>query len=66
MGCVLIQNGEVIAHASRHSKVHDKNYPTHNLKFDSAVFVFITWSRHIYCVDMDMFTDQKRLKFAFS
>ena len=31
LGCVLIQNGKVITFASRHLKVYEKNYPTHEL-----------------------------------
>ncbi|WMV29283.1 hypothetical protein MTR67_022668, partial [Solanum verrucosum] len=31
LGCVLMQRGKVIAYASRQLKVHEKNYPTHNL-----------------------------------
>ncbi|WMV23188.1 hypothetical protein MTR67_016573 [Solanum verrucosum] len=27
LGCVLMQNGKVIAYASRQLKVHEKNYP---------------------------------------
>ena len=32
LGCVLMQNGKVIAYASRQLKVHEKNYPTHDLE----------------------------------
>ncbi|WMV58433.1 hypothetical protein MTR67_051818, partial [Solanum verrucosum] len=32
LGCVLMQRGEVIAYTSRQLKVHEKNYPTHDLK----------------------------------
>ncbi|KAI3704136.1 hypothetical protein L1987_74350 [Smallanthus sonchifolius] len=32
LGCVLIQRGRVIAYASRHLKVHEVNYPTHDLE----------------------------------
>lgn len=32
LGCVLIQNGKVIAYTSRMLKVHKWNYPTHDLK----------------------------------
>ena len=31
LGCVLMQNGKVISYASRQLKVHEKNYPTHDL-----------------------------------
>ncbi|KAL5564136.1 hypothetical protein UlMin_027300 [Ulmus minor] len=32
LGAVLMQNGRVIAYASRQLKVHEKNYPTHDLE----------------------------------
>ncbi|KAH0644675.1 hypothetical protein KY284_032559 [Solanum tuberosum] len=42
LGCVLMQNGEVIAYASRQFKIHEKNYPTHDLElvedYDMSVF----------------------------
>jgi hypothetical protein len=31
LGCVLMQNEKVIAYASRLLKLHEQNYPTHNL-----------------------------------
>ena len=31
LGCVLMQHGKVIAYASRQHKVHERNYPTHDL-----------------------------------
>ena len=30
LGAVLMQNGKVIAYASRQLKIHEKNYPTHD------------------------------------
>ncbi|XP_052886966.1 uncharacterized protein LOC128295432 [Gossypium arboreum] len=38
LGCVLMQSGKVIAYASRQLKLHEKNYPTHNLKL-AAIFL---------------------------
>ncbi|KAL5560330.1 hypothetical protein UlMin_036541 [Ulmus minor] len=32
LGVVLMQNGKVIAYASRQLKIHEKNYPTHDLE----------------------------------
>ena len=31
LGCVLMQIGRVVAYASRQLKIHEKNYPTHDL-----------------------------------
>ena len=38
LGCVLMQNNQVIAYASRQLKKHEQNYPTHDLKL--AVIIF--------------------------
>ncbi|XP_069152813.1 uncharacterized mitochondrial protein AtMg00860-like [Solanum lycopersicum] len=38
LGCVLMQDGKVIAYALRQLKIHKKNYPTHD--FELAVVVF--------------------------
>lgn len=32
LGCVLMQNGRVIAYASRQLRDYEKNYPTHDLE----------------------------------
>ena len=36
--CFLMQNGKVIAYASRQLKVHETNYPTHDLELADVVF----------------------------
>ncbi|KAL0534504.1 hypothetical protein IC582_028795 [Cucumis melo] len=32
LGCVLMQQGKVVAYTSRQLKIHEQNYPTHDLK----------------------------------
>ena len=32
LGCVLMQDGHVVAYASRQLKPHELNYPTHDLE----------------------------------
>nr|GEX84316.1 putative reverse transcriptase domain, ribonuclease H-like domain, aspartic peptidase domain protein [Tanacetum cinerariifolium] len=38
LGAVLMQNGKVIAYASRKLKIHEKNYTTHNPELGAMVF----------------------------
>ena len=38
LGCVLMQRDKVIDYASRQLKVHEKNYPTHDLEIAAVVF----------------------------
>ena len=37
MGCVLMQEGKVVAYSSRQLKVHEKNYATHDLELAAVV-----------------------------
>ena len=38
LGCVLMQEKKVVAYASRQLKMHERNYPTHNLELAAIVF----------------------------
>ena len=37
LGCVLMQDGHVIAYASHQLKKHELNYPTHDLELATVV-----------------------------
>jgi len=39
LGGVLMQDGKVVAYASRQLRIHEKNYPTHDLELAAVVFV---------------------------
>jgi hypothetical protein len=38
LGCVLMQEGRVVAYSSRQLKVYEKNYPIHDLELAAAVY----------------------------
>lgn len=61
LGCVLIENGKVIAYASKHLNTHEKNYPTHNLEFVVVEFSLKIWQHYLYGGHVDVFTDNKSL-----
>ena len=61
LGCVLIQRDKVISYASRKLKMHEKNYPTHDLKLVGLVFALKIWRHYLYGVHIDVFTDHKNL-----
>ena len=48
LGCVLMQEGKVVAYASRQLKPHEKNYPTHDLELAANVFALKIWRRYFY------------------
>ena len=37
LGCVLMQEKKAVAYASRQRKVHERNYPTHDLELAAIV-----------------------------
>ena len=61
LGCVLMQRGKVIAYDCRQLKVHEKNYPTHDLELAAVVFALKIWRHYLYGVHVDVFTDHKSL-----
>ncbi|WMV40955.1 hypothetical protein MTR67_034340 [Solanum verrucosum] len=66
LGCVLVQNDKVIAYASRQLKVHEKNYPTHDLELAAVVFALKIWRHYLYGVHVDIFTDHKSLQYVLT
>ncbi|WMV58889.1 hypothetical protein MTR67_052274 [Solanum verrucosum] len=66
LGCVLMQRGKVIAYASRKLKVHEKNYPTHDLDLAAVLFALKIWRHYLYGVHVDVFTDHKSLQYVFT
>ncbi|WMV37194.1 hypothetical protein MTR67_030579 [Solanum verrucosum] len=56
----------VIAYASRQLKVHEKNYPTHDLELAEVVFAFKIWWHYLYGLKCEMFTDHCSLQHVFT
>ncbi|KAI3773113.1 hypothetical protein L6452_04312 [Arctium lappa] len=65
LGCVLMQRGKVIAYASRKLKVHEVNYPTHDLELAAVVFALKLWRHYLYGTKCTLYTDHKSLKHIF-
>jgi hypothetical protein len=42
LGCVLMQEGRVVAYSYRQLKIHKKNYPTHDLELAAVVHALKT------------------------
>lgn len=65
LGYVLMQHGKVIAYASRQLKLHEKNYPTHDLELAAVIFALKLWRHYLYGASCEIYTDHKSLKFLF-
>ena len=63
LGCVLMQDGKVVAYASRQLKPHEKNYPTHDLELAAIVFALKIWRHYLYGEKCFIYTDHKSLKY---
>ncbi|TYK22669.1 ty3-gypsy retrotransposon protein [Cucumis melo var. makuwa] len=48
LGCMLMQQGRVVAYASRQLKSHEQNYPTHDLELAAVVFALKLWRHYLY------------------
>jgi hypothetical protein len=66
LGCVLMQEGKVVMYSSRQLKVHEKNYPTHDLVLAAVVHALKTWRHYLYGHKCDVYTDHKSLKYIFT
>ncbi|KAA3473140.1 reverse transcriptase [Gossypium australe] len=66
LGCVLMQEGKVIAYASRQLKPHEKNYPTHDLELAAIVFALKILRHHLYGEKCWIYIDHKSLKYLMT
>jgi hypothetical protein len=65
-GCVLMQEGHVIAYASRQLRKHELNYPTHDLELAVVVHALKIWRHYIMGTKCQVYTDHKSLKYIFT
>ena len=66
LGCVLMQDGKVVAYASRQLKPHEKNYPTHDLNLVVVVFALKIGRHYLYGEKCRIYTDHKSLKYLLT
>ncbi|KAA0056287.1 reverse transcriptase [Cucumis melo var. makuwa] len=65
LGCVLMQDRNVIAYASRQLKEHECNYPTYDLELAADVLALKIWRHYLFGEKYHIFTDHKSLKYIF-
>ena len=66
LGCVLMQDGKVVAYASRQLKPHEQNYPTHDLELTAVVFALKKWRHYLYGEKCRIYTDHKSFKYLLT
>jgi ribonuclease HI len=66
LGCVLMQDGHVVAYASRQLRKHEVNYPTHDLELAAVVHALKIWRHYLMGKRCELYTDHKSLKYIFT
>ncbi|GAB2272865.1 hypothetical protein Dimus_038995 [Dionaea muscipula] len=66
LGGVLMQNDKVVAYGSRQLKMHERNYPTHDLELAAVVFALKVWRHYFYGEKFEVYSDHKNLKYLFT
>lgn len=61
-----MQEGKVIAYASRQLKPHEKNYPIRDFKLTAIVFALKIWRHYLFGKKCHIFIDHKSLKYLMS
>jgi ribonuclease HI len=65
IGCVLMQDGHVLAYASWQLRKHEVNYLTHDLELAAVVHALNIWVHYLMGKRCEIYTDQKSLKYIF-
>jgi hypothetical protein len=66
LGCVLMQEGQVVCYASRQLRKHEENYPTYNLELSTVVHALRIWRHYLIGHHCEIYSDHKSLKYIFT
>ncbi len=61
-----MQEGHVVAYASRQLRPHEGNYPTHDLELAAVVYALKIWRHYLIGNRCEIYTDHKSLKYIFT
>jgi hypothetical protein len=66
LGCVLMQDGHVVAYALRQLRKHEAHYLIHDLKLAAVVHALKIWRHYLIRKRCELYTDHKSLKYIFT
>ena len=66
LGCVLMQDGKVVAYASGQLNSYERNYTTHDLELAAMIFALQIWRQFLFGETYKIYTDHKSLNYLFS
>src|SRR3990170_3332310 len=61
-----MQEGKVMAYASRQLRQHEENYPTHDLELAAVIHALKEWQHYLLGNQCEIYTDHKSLKYIFT
>jgi hypothetical protein len=64
--CVLMQDGHVVAYASRQLRKHEEHYPTHDLELAAVVHALKIRRHYLMGKRGEVCSDHKSLKYIFT
>jgi hypothetical protein len=66
LGCVLMQDGNVVVYASWQPRKHEAHYPTHDLELAVVVHALKIWRHYLIEKRCELYMDHKSLKYIFT
>jgi hypothetical protein len=66
LGCVLMQDGPMVAYASRQLRKHEEHYPTPDLELATVVHALKIWRYYLMEKRCELYKDHKSLKYIFT
>jgi hypothetical protein len=66
LGCVLMQEGQVVCYASCQLRKHEENYPTHDLELAAVVHALKIWRHYLIGHRCVIYSNHKSLKYIFT
>jgi hypothetical protein len=66
LGCVLMQEGQVVCYASQQLRKHEENCPTHDLELATVVHALKIWRHYLIGHRCEIYCDYRSLKYIFT
>jgi hypothetical protein len=66
LGCVLMQDGHMVAYASQQLRKHEDHYLTHDLELAAVVHAHKIWRHYLMGKRCEPYTNPKSLKYIIT
>jgi hypothetical protein len=66
LGCILMQDGHVVAYASRKLRKYEEHYLTHDLELAAVVHALKIWRHYLIGKRCEIYSDHNSLKYIFT